>query len=78
MLSDIFFLIFIFLGHISLNTSQFTNDDQNCDKASNCNVVSYCISQYIYSELDSYVVNNKTLMRTITEAVFVTSKGTSA
>ena len=52
----IYFLILLFLSHTSLSTLQFTNDDVNCDEASNCGVVSYCISQY--SDLDSYVIND--------------------
>ena len=71
-----FFLIILIVSHLSLCTSQFTDEDESCDGARNCSLASYCINQY--SELDSYVINNKTLLRTITEAFFVTSKGPSA
>ena len=68
------FPILLFVSLLSFSNSQCTDDsDESCERAGNC---TYCINQY--SDLDSYVINNKTLLRTITAAIFVTGKGPSA
>ena len=70
------FLVFLIISHLSFSTTEFTDGDGSCDEAKNCNVVSPCIKQY--SELEElYIINNKTLLKIITEAFFVTGKSAS-
>ena len=76
MLSTTVLLISVLLvSHYSVCSSQKFD---NCDDAGNCNDLkeaTSCVSQY--SQLDSYVLNNKAILRTLTETFFKTGEGVS-
>ena len=65
----------LLVRHFSVCSSQEFVENDNCDDAGNCNEVTSCIAQY--SQLDSYVLNNKTILRTFTETFFKTGEGAS-
>ena len=74
-LSNVMFLL-IPVIYFSLCSSQEFVDD-NCDGAGNCSdiEVTSCISEY--SQLELYVLNNKTILRTLTETFFKIGEGAS-
>ena len=57
------------------HAQEFAEDDYNCDDTGNCSDVTNCIAQY--SQLDSYILNNKDLLRQLTESFFKTGDGAS-
>ena len=58
MITDImFYLVFIFISHLSFGTTEFTDADGKFDEDRNYNLVSHCINEY--SELDLYIINDK-------------------
>ena len=62
--------------HLSICSSQeFVRGDNDCDELGNCSDVTSCISQY--SQLDLYIVNDKNLLRKLTETFFQTGSGAS-
>ena len=62
--------------HLCLCHSQeFLGDDNDCDDKGNCSDVTSCISQY--SQLELYILNNKDILRTLTETFFKTGDGAS-
>ena len=68
--------LFLIVTHLSIcHTQELVEDDYSCDDTGNCSDVNNCIAQY--SQLDSYIVNNKNLLRKLTEAFFRTGKGAS-
>ena len=77
MLSKTIFLLtsVLLVTHFSLCDSQDSIED-NCDDAGNCSyLVTSCITQY--SQLDSYVLKNESLLRILTETFFKTGGGAS-
>ena len=57
------------------HTQEFAEDDYSCYDTGNCSNVTNCIAQY--SQLDSYILNNKDLLRILTETFFKTGDDAS-
>ena len=68
-----FFLMFLLIGHPSLSTAELI--DEKCNENGITSIIPYCIRDY--GELESYVTNNKTLLRKLTETFFITGKSPS-
>ena len=76
-LSNVMFLLILAIA-FSLCSSQELVVDDNCDDdTGNCSdvEVASCISEY--NQLDLYILNNKTLLRILTETFFKTGGGPS-
>ena len=69
-------VLVLLVTHVNIcHTQEFAEGDYNCDDTGNCSDVTNCIAQY--SQLDSYILNNKDLLRKFTETFFKTGEGAS-
>ena len=72
----LFLLVLCFISPLFSVCSTQYDSDENCDETGNCTILIHrCIRQY--SDLESYIINNKELTRTLAATFYRTGRAPS-